>query len=280
MDVAVRTGQLMLLDVGESVGPLGADGVEGPATRAGLARFEAKRAAPPPSVSTPATARTAYAGFDTYAYPGDAAMAWLRANTNLVWVGAYIEAPSNSAKSYGTWEPAIPHLRQTGWGVAPIYVGQQVTGPGARTVTATQGAKDGADAAASMKRLGFAPGSCVFLDLENGAPLGSAQRAYVVAWASAVAAAGWLPGIYCSYQMAPAIGAAVPGARLWVFHVKTTTAHDVVAPYPEKLPSASGYAGAALWQHDDEAAIVIGPSGRRLQVDLDTAAMPDPSAPG
>ena len=32
---------------------------------------------------------TAFAGFDSSAYPGDVIMKWLRANTNLVWCGYY-----------------------------------------------------------------------------------------------------------------------------------------------------------------------------------------------
>ena len=141
---------------------------------------------------------TAYAGFDRSDFPGALAMAWLRANTNLCWCGFYLPSPSHPGTS---WIDADDEALD-GWGLAPIYVGQQVTGPGSHLVTAAQGAIDGADAAAKMGAAGFDPKSCVYLDLENGPPFGPAQQAYVGAWCDAVSAADFLPGVYCSFMFA------------------------------------------------------------------------------
>lgn len=220
---------------------------------------------------------SAFAGFDAYGYPGDAAMDWLRKNTNLCWAGFYLApAPSHGNAS---WMPHRARMVSTGWGIAPIYVGQETVGPGAHNVTAVQGAKDGANAAALMVAAGFPQGSCVYLDLENGPPFGAAERAYVQAWVQSVEETGYLPGVYCSYGFAAQLHALVPSARVWVFHVNTTNSHFVRGPnYPDMPPASSGYAAAVLWQFTQSARILC-PGVGTLLVDLDTSSMADPSAP-
>src|ERR1700691_4592878 len=66
--------------------------------------------------------------FDRSDYPGDDVMTWLRAHTNLQWCGYYFApAPSHGDTS---WMARRSALVAAGWGIAPIYVGQQITGPG------------------------------------------------------------------------------------------------------------------------------------------------------
>ena len=216
-----------------------------------------------------------FAGFDTFAYPGDAFMDAARATTNLSFVCPYIGGPSNAS-----WRAGLLHLRKTGWGLAPVYVGGQVTGPGSHDISAARGTRDGTDAAGIMAAIGMPTGSCVYLDLENGAPLTPAQRAYVVAWCASVRATGGKPGVYCSYQMGAAVHAAVPDARIWVFHVATTSRHANAAkafPTGAKSPAASGFPGAVLWQHEQNVTITVG--GHALTVDLNASRMSDPSGP-
>jgi hypothetical protein len=43
-------------------------------------------------------------------------------------------------------------------------------------------------------------------------------------------------------------------------------------------PTTSGFAEASIWQHDDSAIIDAG--GTEITVDLDSASVADPSAPG
>ncbi|MDQ3244415.1 MAG: DUF1906 domain-containing protein [Gemmatimonadota bacterium] len=64
-------------------------------------------------------------GFDTYAYPGDHAMrAWRSDDAPYEWVGYYLPAtPCHKGKS---WSGKRETLASMGWGVAVIYVGQQV----------------------------------------------------------------------------------------------------------------------------------------------------------
>jgi hypothetical protein len=64
-----------------------------------------------------------HVGFDTYAYPGDAAMrAWRADNTPYEWVGYYLPAPCHKGR---TWMGKRERLASMGWGTAVIYVGQQ-----------------------------------------------------------------------------------------------------------------------------------------------------------
>jgi len=64
-------------------------------------------------------------GFDTYVYPGDDAMlAWRQEGAPYEWVGYYLpSAPCHKGES---WAGKRQTLDDMGWGVAVIYVGQQV----------------------------------------------------------------------------------------------------------------------------------------------------------
>jgi hypothetical protein len=64
-------------------------------------------------------------GFDTYAYPGDEAMlAWRHENVPYEWVGYYL--PSAPCHKGDSWAGKRQRLTDMGWGMAVIYVGQQV----------------------------------------------------------------------------------------------------------------------------------------------------------
>ncbi len=64
-------------------------------------------------------------GFDTYAYPGDNAMlAWRQEGAPYEWVGFYL--PSAPCHKGDTWSGKRQRLTDMGWGLAVIYVGQQV----------------------------------------------------------------------------------------------------------------------------------------------------------
>jgi len=64
-------------------------------------------------------------GFDTYGYPGDDAMlAWRQNDAPYEWVGYYL--PSSPCHKGESWGGKRQTLADMGWGVAVIYVGQQV----------------------------------------------------------------------------------------------------------------------------------------------------------
>ena len=218
-----------------------------------------------------------YAGFDISDYPGAAQMDWLKNNSNLTWCGFYLgSAPSHPSAS---WMNARADLAKQGWGFAPIYVGQQVTGPGSHNVNLAQGTQDAANALKLMQQAGFSQGNCVYLDLENGLPFSQDQQDYVAGWIDGVIAGQFQPGVYCSWTFAGQVHLLRSQPRIWVFRVSTTTPHPVPGPnYPDPHPAASGYAGAYGWQLGMECRISSpGAPNGILQVDLDSAVSPDPS---
>lgn len=220
-----------------------------------------------------------YAGFDTDIFPGADQMDWLLANTNLVWCGYYLApAPSHDDTS---WMGQRADLVDAGWGIAPVYVGQQVQGPGSKTVTGAQGTADGSDAAALMSGDGFPDGSCVYLDLENGSPFQAPQTDYVAAWVAAVQAAGFQPGIYCSHGIGAQVVGLCPSARIWAFNIPTTALTDTTGlVYPTPAPSGCGVPSAVAWQRIQNTNLQLpGAPVPVMNVDLDTALTDDPGAP-
>ncbi|RUW85203.1 DUF1906 domain-containing protein [Mesorhizobium sp. M1E.F.Ca.ET.063.01.1.1] len=215
-----------------------------------------------------------FAGFDSSAFPGLAATSWLKSNTNLRWCGFYLApAPSHSGRD---WMPHRAELVQQGWGLAPLYVGQQVVGKGSKLSSDPQGRTDGLQAAALMNSAGFAEGTYVYLDLENGPPFSPVQRGYVGSWVDTVAASGFGPGIYCSHGFAQEVHALRPAARIWAFKVLTADTHAVPGNnFPDSHPSGSGFTGAFIWQLAQNA-VISSRSPQTLKVDLDSSVAPDP----
>jgi hypothetical protein len=218
-------------------------------------------------------------GFDASDFPGAAEMAWLKANTNLLWSGYYL-APSPSHHGTG-WMGQRASLQGAGWGLAPLYVGQQLSGLGSHHVTGPQGTTDGLDAVGLMTGEGFAAGSTVYLDLEDGPPFTAPRTTYVQAWADEVAKAGFRPGVYCSHGFAADVHTLCPAARLWVFKVDTTAVHDFPGTnFPDLHPAGSGFTGAFIWQLGQNCRLNLPAAPLKSPlVDLDTALQPDPGKP-
>src|SRR5438270_630427 len=133
-----------------------------------------------------------HAGFDRSEFPGPAKMKWLKENTNLEWCGYYLgPSPSHPGTSWMGHRAAIT---KQGWGVAPLYVGQQVTGKGSHHPSQHQGQIDGQETVQLMTQEGFPTGTCVYLDLENGLPFPQPLRDYVLSWAQFVQSQNFQPG--------------------------------------------------------------------------------------
>ena len=221
----------------------------------------------------------AHSGIDSANYFGQATLSWLMENTNLSWCGYYLApAPSHHDTS---WMGKRSDLINGGWGLAPVYVGQQLSGPGSHKVTGPQGALDGAQAAALMRQEGFAQGSYVYLDLEDGAPFVSPRADYVAQWIKAVATGGYQCGVYCSHNFAQQVLTAHPGVRIWAFRVATAATHPFTGlNFPQTDPAGCGCAGAYMWQLEQNCTITLPMTPQvKLQVDLNTSLAMDPSAP-
>lgn len=216
----------------------------------------------------------AFAGFDVSGFPGVATMAKLKANTNLVWCGFYL-GPAPSHPDDG-WMKHRAEISNQGWGIVPIYVGQQVIGKGSKHPSAEQGTKDALNAVDLLAKAGFAPDTCIYLDLENGKPFLPEQAAYVGTWVDGIAAKGFKPGIYCSHDIAAAVHAVRPAARIWAFKVPTTDPHDAPGPpFHTPAPSSSGFTDAQIIQFDQKCTITV-PNVGKFVVDLDSALSANP----
>jgi hypothetical protein len=219
-----------------------------------------------------------HAGLDRSEFPGAHVMTWLKANTNLEWCGYYLApSPSHSGTS---WMGHRNALLGEGWGIAPLYVGQQVIGPGSHHPSQHQGQVDGREAVTLLADEGFPAGTCVYLDLENGLPFPQALRDYVASWSHFVQAQNFTPGIYCSHSFAEDVHVLVPSARLWVFKVTTTAPHPIPGPhFPDNHPAGSGYAGAFIWQLGQNCRISLpGSPVNGLGADFDSAVSPNPGS--
>jgi hypothetical protein len=230
-----------------------------------------------------------YLGFDRLGYPGDAVLAALRDTGRVSFVGVYL-GPAPSQPSTG-WMPHIADLVAAGWGVIPIYVGQQAPGgPGSHVLTADRGTTDAGNATALAGDAGLAVGSVVYLDIEAGGNLATGHLEYVGAWVGAMRAGTFRPGVYCSArQTARQVTEAVGRLPAWVFRTNGGPLVTVDVG-TEKVPDPgdSGYEQAIVWQYRLSLAgsrvdlSWTGETGatRTLDgVDLDASVVPDPSHP-
>lgn len=154
-------------------------------------------------------------GFDASQYPGVNNMRVLRRYFDFC--GFYL-GPAPSHRDTG-WMSHRDELQRMGYRLMPIYVGQQVIGPGSHDVSGASGAQDGAHAAGLMASAGFAKGLPIYLDLENGDPFPPKERSYAFAWIDAVRQHGYAPGVYCSHVLADHFDPAV--THIWAFKIPT-----------------------------------------------------------
>jgi len=224
-----------------------------------------------------------YTGFDTGTFPGADRLAWLKANTRLSWCGFYL-GPAPSHHDAG-WMGQRKTLLAQGWGLAPIYLGQQTAGPGSRNVSAQQGGCDGEEAVRLADVAGFPRQSTIYLDWEDGSRPSDTALAYISRWVAAVIENGYQPGLYCSHVLAPLMAASVtrsnPAAklRIWVWKVSTDQAHAYqgdIKTLASASPAGSGYP-ATLWQFEQNCVLPLPGACQGLQVDLSWSALQDPS---
>lgn len=261
------------------------------------------------TTNVPQPVAQSFPGFDTGIYPGDAAMrAWMRPNSPYHWVGYYLAAPCHRDAS---WEGKRETLATMGWGIAVLYVGQQVwegvpdrvatsdTAPSAgdtlrsdaavqrsivcsRTLlTAAQGTAEADDAIAKVEADGFARGTHIFLDIERMTTVPQTMRDYYRAWVTRVLVDGrFRPAIYSHQRNAADIYADV---RV-VFDaagVREEPSFWISSPAaftPTSSPTDVGFRFARAWQGMVDVMQMW--NGVRLRVDVNVADSPSPSAPG
>ncbi len=219
-------------------------------------------------------------GFDASAFPGLVPMTWLKNNTNLVWCGYYLGA-ANTSHPGTDWLGQRAALVALGYGLAPLYVGEQEpTAPvlGNKNPSAAKGTLDGAQAIALMHGEGFPVGTTVYLDVEDGS-LSPLMQGYVGAWIDAFNGQDFSPGVYCSHLIAAAVVALRPATapRIWAFKLTTQTGGPLGGTnFPTQDPSGCGYPADA-WQWAQQCQLNLpGTPVNHLVVDLSTAITPDP----
>ena len=220
-----------------------------------------------------------FPGFDASEFPGLAELTGLRDNANLVWCVYYLGPTPSHART--SWMGQRAAVQAAGCGIAPVYVGQQIKGPGRHNVSSAQGTVDGEDAVQLMSTEEFAAGSFVYIDLEDGPPFTSPRTDYVAAWTNAVSAGGFQPGVYCSHSFAADVHALQPKVRLWAFKVDSTQEHTFPGTnFPNLHPAGCGFPGTFIWQlgQNCRLSLPVAPLKSPL-VDLDTALTADPGAP-
>lgn len=236
-----------------------------------------------------------FAGFDMATFPGRDCMNWLRAHSNLSWCGYYL-APAPNRSPTG-WPGQYQTLQAAGWGVVPIYVGQQDarTGTGTYTpssiLTADQGTTDAKNAVQLAQADGFPGGTYIYLDWEYGGLDANGAIDYIRSWIVGVVGDGtYMPAIYCSHTAAAAVVSILdsidptPAAQLWCWKVPTTSDHPYngdLNAVPTPAPSGSGFAAASAWQRDQNTIVMLPGDApvHSLKVDFSSSLSPNPAAP-
>jgi hypothetical protein len=257
-----------------------------------LALLATLSACAPLPVGAPIPAR-GVPGFDTRDYPGDETMRrWFDASPYR-WVGYYLPGPCFTGTP---WTGRRPALRQTGWGFAVLYVGEQdwsamrpapadtvpVAEPGARCTTANLTADNGAAHAAAAEEAatadGFPEGTAIFLNVERVEHVSPALASYVRSWfATLLDRARYTPGLYAHDLNAAELYAIL--AEEFARHGRVERPPLWVARQagfdPARSPTESGHAMASVWQGQFDVRETW--DDVTLNIDVNVANSADPS---
>ncbi|MGP8261099.1 MAG: glycoside hydrolase domain-containing protein [Acidobacteriaceae bacterium] len=254
----------------------------------------------------------AYLGFDRDLYPGDAALPELRKLFSFT--GYWLTNPPHETRN--TWLGKRDQLLRAGFGFLIVANGrldtELVRAAKNGKSPAALGRQDAIAATAAARREGFPAGAILFLDQEEGGRLLPEQAEYLLAWTEAVAQSAFLPGVYASGQPV-ADGRGPNGKPVTIttiedIRVRVAAGHlhpiafwvaqDACPPAPGCVlqpppPSLSGTLDATAWQFAQSPrrkSITLAcartyasdgncdtPAPARFDVDLTSAATPDPS---
>lgn len=262
--------------------------------------------APAANPPVPPDKAAAYLGFDRNVYPGDEAMQILRKTYAFTsyWLG-----PPPGEK-INTWSGKRELLRSQGFGFAVLFRGRESRELKTAVAAAQKSTQDANEAIASAQKEGFAKGTVIFLDIEEGGRLPANYHAYLLAWSDAIIKAGYRPGVYCSgvpnneghgvtIITSDDIRHNIGGRELvyWIFNDVCPPAPGCVNPKSPPPVSAGGVLYAAIWQFaqsprrkertarcastyaSDGNCYAPGDDSRQWFLDVNSATSADPSAP-
>jgi hypothetical protein len=198
-----------------------------------------------------------YLGFDRNTYPGDAALSILR--KTFVFTSYWLSPPPGEKQN--TWKGKRELLLSHGFGFLVLYRGPDSGELKNETDAKERGNKDASSAAATAKEEGFAAGSIIFLDIEEGGRLPETYHAYLRAWLERLKQAGFVAGVYCSgipVNEEPGVSittaddirnhAPTREMAIWAYNDACPPSPGCAFPENPPTPAASGISYAAAWQ--------------------------------
>jgi hypothetical protein len=265
------------------------------------------RATPQPDAQADAPAQEsphAFLGFDRNLFPGSDALPVLR--KTFAFSSYWLSPPPGEKKT--TWAGQRGALRSQGFGFLLLYRGPLDRDLKSEATAAQKGTLDARNAAATAKNDGFPAQAVIFLDIEEGGRLSVAYHAYLHAWASELAKAGFRSGAYCSgipvkegpsvtITTADDIRAHAPSQDFVFFVYNDACPPSPGCTFPQipPTPATSGFPYAAIWQyaqsprrmefaahcapgyHTDGNCYAPGDSAHAWFLDVNSATSPDPS---
>lgn len=248
---------------------------------------------------------SSFLGFDRNDYPGDAALPVLRKTFSFAsyWIGP---PPGESQSS---WLGKRELLRKLGFGFVVLFNGPESRALKSAAAARQMGTKDAERAAILAKQEGFAKGTVIFLDIEEGGCLPAAYHEYLKSWSESLVRANYRVGVYCSgIPVNEGHGVSITTSKdiqdhavgreiiFWVFNDVCPPSPGCSFPANPPSPSRSGFA-AALWQYaqsprpkerttqcpanyaPDGNCYAPGDTGHKWFLDVNTASSADPSSP-
>src|SRR5580700_6166490 len=262
------------------------------------ARFEGQN-----TVGVQEGERVAYLGFDRNEYPGDAALLALRKTFSFS--GYWLTPPPREKKN--TWVGKKKSLEVQGFGFLLLARGRESAAidSGAEE----NGIADAREGGRGANREGFAAGSIVFLDVEEGGRLPPQFHSYLRAWADELVRQGFRPGVYCSgipvndgngHKIVTAddiqTNKGSQDIAFWVFNDMCPPSLGCRTSSGLPVPAKSGVAYATVWQFvrsprqketasacagyaNDGSCYAAVDAAHRWHLDLNVASSNNPSAP-
>jgi hypothetical protein len=259
--------------------------------------------APPNPQAAPEHSRS-YLGFDRNVYPGDSALPILR--KTFTFTSYWLSPPPGEMTN--TWKGKRKLLLSHGFGFLVLYRGRDSSELKTETDATRKGISDATVAAATAKEEGFAPGTIIFVDIEEGGRLPATYHLYLRAWSEELKRAGFVAAVYCSgipVQEEPGVSittaedirtqAPLQEIPIWAYNDACPPSPGCAFPENPPAPSASGISYAAVWQFaqsprrrkftarcpakyaPDGDCYAPGDTARKWFLDVNTATSPDPS---
>jgi len=210
-----------------------------------------------PNPETVAEHSRSYLGFDRNIYPGDSSLPILR--KSFAFTSYWLSPPPGEKRN--TWKGKRELLVGQGFGFLVLYRGRDSGELKNETDAKEKGNKDAGAAAATAKEEGFAAGTIIFLDIEEGGRLPDTYHQYLRVWLEELKRAGFVAGVYCSgipVKEEPGVSitttedirnhAPSHETVIWAYNDACPPSPGCAFPENPPAPSASGISYAAVWQ--------------------------------